>query len=109
MAAIALLIAFAVDRAFGEPATRWHPVVWMGRYLGWIGQRIGPRGAQPQRSLLTFWAGAMAWWGGALLVLLAGLLLNRLALALGPWLGAVLVGVVLKAMLSWRMLREEVT
>ncbi len=106
-AAIALLFAFALDRAFGEPATRWHPVGWMGRYLGWIGGRIAPREPQPERDLRSFWSGALAWWGGALLVLVAALLLQELAVALGV-AGAVVAGIALKTMLSWRMLHDEV-
>lgn len=107
LAAVALLTAFAIDRAFGEPATRWHPVGWMGRYLGWIGGRIAPRVPRPGRDLLSFWAGALAWWGGALGVLLAALLLQELAAALGL-AGALVAGLALKAMLSWRMLHDEV-
>ena len=107
LAAIALLTAFVVDRAFGEPATRWHPVGWMGRYLGWIGGRIAPPEPQPERDLRSFWSGALAWWGGALLVLVAGLLLQELAGALGV-AGAVVAGIALKTMLSWRMLHDEV-
>ena len=107
IAALALLTAFAVDRAFGEPATRWHPVGWMGRYLGWIGGRIAPREPQAQRDLRSFWSGALAWWGGALLVLVAALLLQELAVALGA-AGAVVAGIALKTMLSWRMLHDEV-
>ena len=44
----ALVIALAVDRWCGEPPNRWHPVVWIGRYLG------GPAGASrpPWKSAL---------------------------------------------------------
>ena len=38
--AVAMLVALCVDRAFGEPPLRWHPVVAMGRYLGWFGPRL---------------------------------------------------------------------
>lgn len=108
MNALALLLAFAVDKVFGEPATRWHPVGWMGHYLGWIGGRIGPHGAQSSGHRLQFWSGALAWWGGALGVLLVALLLQQAADAAGPVVGTLLIGLVLKTMLSWRMLREEV-
>jgi len=107
IAAVALLTAFAVDRAFGEPATRWHPVGWMGRYLGWIGSRIAPREPQAERDLRSFWSGALAWWGGALPVLMAALLLQEAAVAMGA-AGAVVAGIALKTMLSWRMLHDEV-
>ncbi len=29
-AALSLLLAVAIDRVFGEPPTKWHPVAWMG-------------------------------------------------------------------------------
>ena len=32
--ALALLIALAIDRCWGEPPAPLHPVVWMGRALG---------------------------------------------------------------------------
>mgnify|MGYP006194257413 CR=1 FL=1 len=35
-------VALLIDRLWGEPAARWHPVVWMGAYLGWAGQRMAP-------------------------------------------------------------------
>ncbi|HZY18076.1 MAG TPA: adenosylcobinamide-phosphate synthase CbiB [Ramlibacter sp.] len=107
-AAVALVFALALDRAFGEPPSRWHPVAWMGRYLGWIGHRVAPRGLQQGGERRLFCAGAFAWWGGALLVLAAALGLQLAADALGPWLGALLAGAVLKTMLAWRMLRDEV-
>ena len=31
--ALAVLVALAVDRVWGEPPLRWHPVVWMGERL----------------------------------------------------------------------------
>ena len=107
VAASAVAFAWALDLAFGEPRDRWHPVGWMGRYLGWIGGRIAPREPQPERDLRSFWSGALAWWGGALLVLVAALLLQELAVALGIG-GAVIAGIALKTMLSWRMLHDEV-
>ncbi len=33
-AATPVAVALLVDRWFGEPAARWHPVVRMGGYLG---------------------------------------------------------------------------
>jgi adenosylcobinamide-phosphate synthase len=42
---IILLGALALDVLLGEPPTALHPVVWMGRYIGW-GERHAPR-AQP--------------------------------------------------------------
>ena len=113
--AIALLVAFALDLAFGEPPARWHPVVCIGRYLGWIGERIAPREAlsAPLAPLLSanwrvFLSGALAWCGGAVLVGLLAFLLQRSVIALPGVLAGVLLGVLLKPMLAWRMLRDEV-
>ena len=109
LAPLAMLVALAVDRAWGEPAARWHPVVWMGAYLGWAGQRTAPlvnaANADPRRA---FWRGAWAWMLGALAVwLLAGALVGLLDAAPG-WLHALALGLLLKPLLAWRMLRDEV-
>jgi adenosylcobinamide-phosphate synthase len=106
---IALLFAFCLDRWFGEPSQRWHPVVWMGRYLGFMGGWIAPREALPAPNWRAFWAGALAWYGGAALAGLAAVVLQRAALHLDPALAGLLIGLLLKPMLSWRMLRSEVT
>ena len=55
----AVVVAFALDRLFGEPPARLHPVVWMGRALGAIGApwpRLPPVG--------QFVCGALAWIAG---------------------------------------------
>lgn len=107
-AIVALLFAFALDRWFGEPAQRWHPVAWMGRYLGWVGAQIAPREARSGADWRSFWAGALAWSGGAVLIGIAALLLQRGFVGLGELAGGLLAGALLKTMLSWRMLRDEV-
>ncbi|MBS4036990.1 MAG: cobalamin biosynthesis protein CobD [Hydrogenophaga sp.] len=107
---LAVLVALAVDRLWGEPPVRWHPVVWMGRYLGWVGQRIAPTPAEAPG--LPAWRpallGALAWLAGAGLV-------GALAWALGTglagapvWLNGLLLGLLLKPLLAWRMLADEV-
>lgn len=40
--AVVPLLAFGLDVVFGEPPVRLHPVVWMGQYLQWAGERIAP-------------------------------------------------------------------
>lgn len=102
-----MLVALAVDRLFGEPPARLHPVVAMGRYLAAFEARLlslAPRQA--------FAAGALAWTAGA-----------ALAVALAAWVQALLrqwldpgsspalalaIGVLLKPLLAWRMLEREV-
>lgn len=110
IASLAVLVALAVDRAWGEPPARWHPVVGMGRYLGWAGERIAPtpqrvETVSPRRSVV---AGALAWsLGAAGVAVLAWALQTGLA-TLPPVLNALLVGLLLKPLLAWRMLADEV-
>jgi adenosylcobinamide-phosphate synthase len=112
-----LLLALWVDKYFGEPPVRVHPVVWMGNYLracGSVTVRCPPASA--------FFLGTLAWWVGVALVgavawgaqalvfwQLAGYIK---APAWGAGIDTALLAVpmvwLLKCMLSWRMLREEV-
>ena len=106
---LGMAIALLLDHALGEPPPRWHPVVWMGRYLqyagAWLQTRTRPGNAADQPS---FWRGALAWWGGLGLVLIPASLLQWLLWQL-PWLaGTVLMGLLLKPLLAWRMLAQEV-
>ncbi len=108
--ALAVLLALALDRAFGEPPARWHPVVAMGRYLGFVGPRIAPRfGDAEHRPARAFVAGALAWCLGALLVGGAAWLVVRAVASWAWWAQALVLGVTLKPLLAWRMLRDEVT
>jgi adenosylcobinamide-phosphate synthase len=108
---IAVLTAFAVDHALGEPPVRWHPVVWMGRALSATGAPW-PR-ASPSRA---FMYGMIAWCAGAfmVMVLAAGLFQAILLVpdreqSLWPrLLHGVLLGLCLKPLLAWRMLDAEV-
>ena len=109
--AAALLIAFAVDHYLGEPPVRWHPVVWMGNYLNRMAAYVTP--ASPlstlnSRDLMAFSLGAIAWVAGVALVLIAAWALQWAALQLPGVLAALLLGLALKPMLAWRMLRREV-
>lgn len=108
--ALALLVALAVDRLWGEPPARFHPVVAMGRYLGWAGGHIAPAMGQAQRPMRAFACGALAWATGALAVLgLACLMAHTLAVWDAPgWAQALALGLLLKPLLAWRLLREEV-
>ncbi len=107
----ALVLALLIDRVCGEPPLRWHPVVWIGAYLGRAGRRLPE--LSPRRA---YAAGAAAWLLGAALVTGAAALLEaglKLVLAAQPsWWAAALValvlGLLLKPLLAWRLLREEV-
>ena len=104
----ALLLALLIDRSLGEPPVRWHPVVWMGHYLGWAGRQL-QRQAQPDGAdYRSFWLGALAWLGGSAMVIAAALAVEQLAMTLPLVLGSLLLGLALKPLLAWRMLRTEV-
>ncbi len=108
---LAMLVALGVDRLLGEPPVKLHPVVGMGRYLGlwsaWL------TSLPPRKALV---AGAAAWLLGAVAVAALALLVEQAVWALlQPWRGAAallaasgVLGLLLKPMLAWRMLREEV-
>jgi adenosylcobinamide-phosphate synthase len=133
----ALWMALWLDVRFGEPARRWHPVVWMAHYLAWVGPRCAP--ADPQASVSgpdykAFWLGALAWIAGGAIVFVVTWGIQRICLKVltqvptvlaGSWAGgaglkalvlllcaAVLVtalmGWLLKTMLAWAMLRDDV-
>lgn len=99
----ALLLAWALDRRFGEPPDRWHPVAWLGRLLGPVGR---------------FWrdrAPATAFAGGALSWLLIAAALAGAAWALQRWIVALpgplalaLLALALKPLFACRMLCDEV-
>lgn len=115
--AAAVVLALVLDRWFGEPAQRWHPVVWMGRYLDWAGRRVAPRArrthARPPapgkaQNLKQFMLGALSWWGGAAIVLIVCGGVDVIAQRLPGWGAALLLGLALKPLLAWRMLQGEV-
>jgi adenosylcobinamide-phosphate synthase len=125
--ATALLLALAIDRYLGEPATRWHPVVWIGNYLGWAGRRVQRLARQePQFTHQSdldlapdfdaYWVAAFLWMLGAAVCGMASWQLQNYLLtlpdALGPLAGGALaalaLGALLKTLLSWAMLRSEV-
>jgi adenosylcobinamide-phosphate synthase len=92
---VSLLLALLLDALLGEPPPRFHPVVWMGRYLSWAWPRVG-----------GFWSGAFYWALGALLFALPAFLLDLL---LRPWAwGWAALGLLLKPLFSLRMLLLEV-
>ncbi|WP_225784826.1 adenosylcobinamide-phosphate synthase CbiB [Xenophilus sp. Marseille-Q4582] len=109
--AAALWLALAVDRWLGEPPARWHPVVWMGRWLAACTPHVAPRAgsAAADARARPFIAGMLAWGLGACAATLAAATLQA---ALGRWLpgwaAALALGLLLKPLLAWRLLREEV-
>ncbi|WP_021026299.1 cobalamin biosynthesis protein, partial [Comamonas sp. B-9] len=106
-ALLAVLVALLVDWLWGEPPVRLHPVVYMGQLLSLLGQAIAPLQAL-ERAYGRFVLAALAW------CLLAGVAwwvyaaLMYLLQAAPWWLNGLVAGLLLKPLLSWRMLRSEV-
>uniref|UniRef100_UPI002FCACBB9 adenosylcobinamide-phosphate synthase CbiB n=1 Tax=Ramlibacter sp. TaxID=1917967 RepID=UPI002FCACBB9 len=104
--ACAVWVALLIDVRWGEPPPRGHPVVWMGHYLGALGRRIAPAVGEPPAG--AFVRGALAWVAGALLVVSVALVAVWVVSAGPLWLQVLVLGVLLKPLLAWRMLRDEV-
>lgn len=105
----ALWLALLIDHWLGEPSARWHPVVWMGSYLGWTGRHVAPIADETARPRFRpFVAGALAWCAGAAVVLAVSIALQRMALGWPAWAAVPVLGLLLKPLLAWRMLRNEV-
>ena len=108
--ASALLIAFAIDHFFGEPPARLHPVVWMGSFLDWAAAHLllKPSKTENEPDYLSFLAGTVVWITLATLILMAFFGLQWAVLQLPAVWSALLLGLLLKPLFAWRMLRREV-
>ena len=100
---MSIILALLIDRWWGEPPARLHPVVWMGNYLKRAGKGLADRGPK-----MAFFLGTAYWLAGAVLVAAAygyaGLVLARLPL----WLDVSLTALLLKPLFALRMLLGEV-
>jgi adenosylcobinamide-phosphate synthase len=105
---LALFVALAVDRWLGEPPARLHPVVWIGNYLNWAAKCLQPNPSSAIRDLKSFWLAAAYWWVGVALFLIVAYVLQWAAFQLPWYAAALLLGLALKPMLAWAMLRSEV-
>lgn len=103
-------LALLVDRLWGEPRAAWHPVVWIGHYLGRAGRRIAPAAGSvpPSPDYRRLLLGALAWWAGAATVWCVAAVVQHGVSRLPGWVALPLLALLLKPLLAWRMLREEV-
>ena len=121
----AVAVALVVDHWLGEPRAGWHPVVWTGRYLHWAGRWVAPVSSptlQLTPDLKRFWLGMLFWLTGAAAVSVAAWVLQDAIMTLpkylsnslhlhavvGTALAAALLGLILKPLLAWAMLKSEV-
>jgi adenosylcobinamide-phosphate synthase len=106
-AAMAVLVALLLDRLWGEPPAYLHPVVAMGKALGAIGKKIAPC-AEQHNDYKSFVWGMLSWCALAAMVFVFYALLQLLLPPADWWWHGLVVGVLLKPLLSWRMLKDEV-
>ncbi len=112
---VAAMLALLVDQCLGEPPVRWHPVVWMGNYLARAGDWVqrpsaadGSAASQQAPDWAAFLRGTAAWLAGALVVLGLAFGVQALLLQL-PWgVRSLAMGLLLKPLLAWGMLKTEV-
>lgn len=104
LAALTLLLAAALDRAFGEPRNAWHPVAWFARTVMPF-EPVLLR-LQPAAALV---AGGVAWVLAVGAVAgLAWAIQQGLSRLSSPWLAAAATALLLKPAMSFRMLHDEV-
>ena len=110
ISAAALLIAFAVDHVLGEPPARLHPVVWMGNCLSWAAEHVLPKPSNDDEKpdYTSFLAGAGVWIATVALILIVFSSLQWAVLQLPAVWATLLLGLLLKPLFAWRMLRREV-
>jgi adenosylcobinamide-phosphate synthase len=109
--AVAVVTACLIDRWWGEPPARWHPVVWIGRALSSVGAPWPEAGPRAQ-----FARGIAVWLALALVCVVVGIVADRSIAAIAGWappglsvvVRGLLLGGLLKPLLAWRMLRDEV-
>lgn len=123
LAALVLCMALGSDLVAGEAPSSRHPVAWLGalleRLAAWVQPRRSDAAAASARHAFSdllperpdwpaFRRGAVAWCAVALGIGLATWALQRLAFALPTVFAAAALGLLLKPLLAWRMLRDEV-
>ncbi len=99
---MSVLLALLIDRLFGEPPARLHPVVWMGRYLSWAG-----RGLPALPPLRGFMAGTAWWLLGAGVVTGAAAALSAALHACPVWVEIPALALLLKPLFALRLLLDE--
>jgi adenosylcobinamide-phosphate synthase len=100
---VSIVLALIIDRWFGEPPARIHPVVWMGRYLGRMGRHLPDHGPR-----MAFCLGALYWLLGAAAVAIVYGCAAVGAGMLPPWLDIALTALLLKPLFALRLLLREV-
>ena len=98
--ATVLLLSLLYDALLGEPPSRLHPVVAMGRYLSWMKRR------NTLSDWTAFWQGAVYLIFGCLAITGIAWLLVYLLSLLPTWLRIPLLALLLKPLFSFRALLQ---
>lgn len=101
---IIALLALACDLFFGEPPSALHPVVWMGRWIGW-----GERHAPTARPSVVFAYGAAVVLLGVLTVTLLAVALTVASNDIHPLLYIIVSAWLLKTSFAYRALVRAAT
>ncbi|WP_048149700.1 adenosylcobinamide-phosphate synthase CbiB [Methanolacinia paynteri] len=92
-------LSLLADRVAGDPPNRYHPVAWLGRFIGWWGRpAVYP---EKTRRFVGFFMGILT----AVLFSLPFFILD---LYLPVWAAIVVAPFLLKICLAWRCLEEHV-
>lgn len=100
---MSVIFAMLIDRFLGEPPERLHPVVWIGRYLAYVGKHL-----PALRPAAAFLGGTGFWLLGAAIFTGAYAWLGHMigfAPIWAQWFG---LGLLLKPLLSLQLLIKEV-
>ena len=110
VSAAALVVALWIDFVWGEPPARWHPVVWMGRYLDWVTPWFAPQvhGALTFSNQRAFFEGMVFWLVGAVACVCAALALTHVVDVLPFGIAVVIMAIGLKPLFAWTLLFREV-
>jgi adenosylcobinamide-phosphate synthase len=100
---VSIILSLLIDRWWGEPPARIHPVVWMGYYLKYTGHGLPDRGPR-----MAFVLGTTYWLAGAVLVAAVYGFAGAESAQLPRWLDIVLTAVLLKPLFALRLLLREV-
>jgi adenosylcobinamide-phosphate synthase len=100
---VSIILALLIDRWWGEPPARLHPVVWMGHYLKHAGRGLPHHGPR-----MAFFLGAAYWLAGAVLVAAVYGFAGAGSAKLPAWLDMALTAVLLKPLFALRLLLREV-
>ncbi len=100
---MSVILAALIDRWWGEPPVAFHPVVWMGRYLGWVGRDL-----PSCRPVVALFLGTVYWLVGAAVVAAVYGFARSLLIGLPLWAKIPLTALMLKPLFALRMLLDEV-